>query len=293
MGCPCEIGLYSQSRDQARSAFRAAEKEVRRLDRKYSHYRGDSYLSKINHQAASPDGIEVDDETAGLLDYAEVQYQSSEGLFDITAGALSAIWDRINVLPQKHLLAVALSRTGWHQVCWDGKTLRMPAGMKIDPGGLVKEYAADRAALELKTRGIRSAFVDLGGDLHFLGPHPDGRPWQTGIRNPNGEANAVATIEVCSGGLASSGDYERYSKIGDKQYGHIINPKTGWPANAHGDALLSASALAPSCLLAGSITTLALLAGSDAGLSFLEDSGVPWLAVRPDSRISGTIQAVA
>ena len=92
---------------------------------------------------------------------------------------------------------------------------------------------------------------------------------------------AIASIEVQSGGLASSGDYERYSEIDGKRYGHIINPATGWPVSG----LASVSVLAPSCLVAGSVSTVAMLAGVDDGLSLLHESGLPWLAIHSDFRV--------
>jgi thiamine biosynthesis lipoprotein len=155
----------------------------------------------------------------------------------------------------------------------------------LDLGGVVKEYAADRAAGILKTLGFESGYADLGGDLHFMGPHPNGRGWQTGIRHPDGGKQAIASIEVQSGGLASSGDYERYSEIDGKRYGHIINPQTGWPVSG----LAAVSVLAPSCLVAGSVSTLAMLAGVNDGLSLLRDSGLPWLAIHRDFQVEGTL----
>jgi thiamine biosynthesis lipoprotein len=281
MGCPCEIHLYARSHNDALAAFGRAESEIHRLDRKYSHYRDDSELQRIQHKAARAGGVKVDRETAALLDYAQTQFELSSGLFDVTARALSALWDRVEVLPDEQQIQQALEQTGWNRLDWDGEVLKAPAGLSLDLGGVVKEYAADRAAGILKTMGFESGFADLGGDLHFIGPHPDGKRWQTGIRHPGGSQQAIASIEVQSGGLASSGDYERYSEIDGIRYGHIINPETGWPVNG----LAGVSVLAPSCLVAGSVTTLAMLAGVDDGLSLLRESGLSWLAIHSDFRV--------
>ncbi len=161
--------------------------------------------------------------------------------------------------------------------------------MSFDLGGMVKEYAADRAAVILKKAGFRSGYVDLGGDLHILGPHPDGQPWRAGIRDPLSEGKVLAAVEVGSGGLASSGDYERFSEIDGQRYGHIINPITGWPVSTGDGHLTAVSAVAPSCLLAGSVTTLAMLAGADRGLTLLGESGLSWLAVGSKGLVSGTL----
>jgi len=230
-----------------------AATEVHRLDLKYSHYREDSYLARMQERAARPEGVEVDGETAGLLNYAETQFKISGGLFDISTRRLSALWDRIKSIPEKRQISAALEKTGWHRVQWKAPGLKIPEGMELDLGGMVKEYAADRAAGLLLKAGFRSGYVDLGGDLHFLGPHPDGRPWKVGIRNPEKKRGAVAAVDLYSGGLATSGDYERFSTIDGRRYGHIINPRTGWPVNPGATGLSAVSSVAPHCLVAGSV----------------------------------------
>ena len=274
MGCPGEICLYAATRSDAEVAFTAAEAEVHRLDRKYSHYRADSGLTEYQRRAAEPSGWPADPETAGLLEFARTQFEASSGRFDITAGHLSALWEHRSVVPSDEQVADALALTGWQKLGWDGTTLRMPAGMRFDLGGIVKEYAADRAALAMRSLGIDHGYIDLGGDFHVLGPHPDGCPWRVGIRHPRQEGQALAAIEVTHGGLATSGDYERCSIIDGVRYGHLINPMTGWPVQG----LVTVSVTAPNCLLAGAMSTLAMLLDKDAGLALLETSGLSWLA---------------
>jgi thiamine biosynthesis lipoprotein len=289
MGCPCEVWLYARSRAAARRGFLVVEQEVRRLDRKYSHYRADSLLARLQRQAAGPGGVEVDEETASLLNYAQTQYEVSGGRFDVTSGRLSRLWDRVDALPDPAAIDAALENTGWDSVHWDGKVLKLPPEMRLDLGGLVKEYAADRAAALLKRAGFCGGYVDLGGDMHFLGPHPDGSPWQAGIRHPGHRDRAVAMVAIRAGGLASSGDYERFSEIDGRRYGHIIDPRTGWPVDGGTAGLAAASATAPSCLLAGSASTLAMLLGRKHGIPFLRRSGLPWLTVTAGGTVSGTL----
>lgn len=278
MGCPAEICLYAGSRESASAAFALVEEEVNRLDRKYSHYRDDSDLASMLRDASRPQGVRVDDETAALLHFSDTQHRLSEGRFDITAERLSALWDRRTCLPSAGDIAGALALTGWSKVNWsgagpDGPVLKLPAGMRLDLGGVVKEYAVDRAAFLLKSAGYAAGYVDLGGDLNVLGPHPGGKPWIIGIRNPRGPG-AIAAVQVSRGGLATSGDYERCSLIGGKRYSHIIDPRTGWPVQG----LASVSVMAPTCLLAGAMSTLALLLNPEEAIGFLAASGLRWLA---------------
>jgi len=279
MGCPCKIKIYAESVTLARDGFDLVEKEVQRLNLKYSHYREDSYLSRMQQWAARPCGTDVDEETSALLNYAETQFRISDGMFDITTRCLSSLWDRMEKIPDESRIRAALESTGWDRVQWNGRRLKIPPGLRFDLGGLVKEYAADRSAGLLIKVGFRSGYVDLGGDLHFLGPHPDGKPWRVGIRNPAGGNIPVAAVDVRSGGLASSGDYERYSEINGQRYSHMINPRTGWPLNSTVDGLSAVSVLAPSCLLAGSVSTIVMLLGRKKGIQLLEQSGLRWLAI--------------
>lgn len=285
MGCPCEIGVYSSDPKLARLAIADAENEVHRLDRKYSHFRNDSFITRLQASARQLGSVDVDEETSALLDYAEMQFKLSEGLFDVTAGRLARLWHKRVDLPSDISLDKALQTTGWSKLQWQYGHLTMPPGMQLELGGLVKEYAADRAALLLKRRKMNSSFVELGGDIHVIGPHPNGTPWNMGIRKPGYKnkknETAIADIPIFKGGLATSGNYERSTLINGKHYGHIINPKTGWPVNS----FQSVSVVAPSCLLAGSISTLAMLMGQEAGLDMLQESGLAWLAQSVDGVI--------
>lgn len=277
MGCPCEIRLYEAQLSSARQAIDAAIAEVDRLDRKYSLYRSDSLLSEINRSAGRGESIKVDEETAGLLDYADQEYQLSEGLFDITAGALWRVWDfHATGLPDTAAISLALGVTGWHEVEWQRPFLFLPlAGLALDFGGIAKEYAADRAAVILREHGIKHALVDLGGDISVAGPQPGGRGWSVGIKDPASPDQAIAVIELHSGGLATSGDYERFIEIDGARFSHIINPKTGWPVQG----FASISVQASSCLAAGAISTVAMLKGKPGDHGFLKDTGLAFLSI--------------
>jgi thiamine biosynthesis lipoprotein len=273
MACPAELCVYACSATEARTALLVAVRESSRLDRKYSHYREDSDLAILQHNASQPGGKRVDGETAALLNFAACQFQQSDGRFDITAGHLTHLWEQAPQIPSGPEIAAALSMTGWHRVAWDGHTLILPAGMHLNLGAIVKEYAADRIVLLLRRQGFDSGYVDLGGDLHFIGPHPDGRPWQVGIRHPRA-VGTVAGIGVSRGGLATSGDYERFRLYVGRRYSHILDARSGWPVAG----LASVSVLAPCCLLAGAASTLAMLLDKDEAIEWLAESGLCWLA---------------
>lgn len=282
MASDCEVHIAGASSEaDARRAADAAIDEVRRIEAKYSRYRGDSVVSVINASAGRGTAVRVDDETADLLAYADQMYRASDGLFDITSGVLSRAWDfRAGRVPTHDALCTLRQCVGWSLA----KLVRSPghntfelprARMEIDFGGFGKEYAADRAAVQLQQHGVRHGFANLGGDIRIVGPRPDGVAWQLAIRHPREQGKPLATIALRDGALATSGDYERYFiGPGGQRYCHVLNPQTGWPVQGW----RSISVVAPICLAAGSMCTIAMLKGEQA-LRFLTDQASDFLAM--------------
>ena len=266
MGGDCLLLLFAESEDNADEAAAAAEVEVARIERRYSRYRDDSDLVAINRVAEAGGSIEVDDETAGLLEFAWTCHRLGGGLFDISSGRLRAAWPFTgDASPQLALIESLLADVGLDKVGWEPPRLTFSRpGMALDFGGIGKEYAADRAGEICAALGIRHGFVDLGGDIHVIGPQPDGSPWRIGIRHPRLPETVLATLAVGQGGVATSGDYERFIEIDGQRHSHILDPFTGWPVRG----LSSVTAVADRCLVAGSVTTIAMLKGR---------SGVSWL----------------
>ncbi len=286
MGSPCEVQLYARRVDQAQAAAALALADIQRLEARYSRYRKDSYLAEINRCAAAGGAMEVDPETASLLDYAQTCYRQSGGLFDITSGILRQAWRfELGKLPDLQQIAGLLDKIGWEKVVWEAPTLRFPMpGMEIDLGGVVKEYAADRAAVLCLQAGIGHGLVNLGGDIKIIGPHPDGGPWRVGIRHPRRNA-VLETVALTSGAMASSGDYERCIVVGNTRYGHVLNPKTGWPVAK----LAAVSVIADFCVVAGSASTIAMLKERQ-GPKWLRSLGLKHVWVDVKGGVGGSLR---
>ena len=274
-----EIVVAGVPRAIADAAAQQAAAEVRRIEAKYSRYRADSVISRINAAAGSGHAVPVDDETAGLLDFAARLFELSQGRFDISSGPLRRAWDfRSGRVPSDAALAALLPLVGWPLVERDagGVHLTRP-GMELDFGGIGKEYAADRAQAVLAQAGLRHGFVNLGGDLRVLGPQADGRPWTFGIQHPRRADAVCAQVLLAQGALATSGDYERFFITPDgRRCCHILDPRSGQPV-AHWQ---SVSVIAPLCTAAGALATIAMLSGA-AATTFLREQGVAFLAVDP------------
>jgi len=287
MGSPCALHLYAESDARAEAVACRAIAEVARLEGKYTRYRDDSETARINRSAGDPAGVEVDAETAALLDYADTSHRESGGLFDITSGILRRAWDfESRRLPAAHEIAALLDRVGWDRIRWERPRLVLPLeGMQVDFGGLVKEYAADRVAELCRRLGLRHGLVDLGGDLCVVGPHPNGAAWRLGIRDPRSPETACASVALSQGALASSGDYERFMIVDGRRYGHILDPRSGWPV----DGLASVSVVAPHCLIAGTASTVAMLKGEEHGPRWLDELGLPSLRITRDGVLTGSL----
>lgn len=290
MGCPCEIQLSAADGQQAKQAAELAIADVRRLEARYSRYRSDSLLTAINRVAAAGGGLAVDQETASLLDYAAACHAQSDGLFDVTSGLLRQAWrfDR-GGLPDQALIDNLLERIGWHKLRWERPRLEFPLpGMELDFGGIVKEYAADRAAALCRDAGVRHGLVNLGGDIKLVGPRADGSPWRVGLGHPRQAGATIQTLALSEGAVASSGDYERCVIVEGVRYGHVLNPKTGWPVRH----LAAVSVVGDFCVVAGSASTIAMLK-EEQGPAWLDGMGLPHLWVDVDGNIGGPLAEAA
>lgn len=276
MGCPCELRFHAGTKRAFARAARKCVAEVRRFERKYSRYRPDSVTSKIN-RAAGVAPVRIDAETAAILKYATVCHEQSGGLFDMTSGVFRRVWHRKRtVLPTQSELDDCLALVGWEKVeHFENHTYLPIDGMELDFGGVVKEYAADAAAITARQAGICHGLINLGGDICIVGPQPGGDPWRVCIVHPVNIDSAIATVSLTDGALTTSGNYERYVEIEGARYSHLIDPRTGWPVQG----LLSVSVAAAQAIVAGSISSIALLHAASEGLDWLERCGSTFLAV--------------
>ena len=289
MASPCVMHIVSRDELVAELAASVAIDEVRRIERRYSRYRPDSELSRINEVAQAGGETEVDAETAALFDFAFEAHDKSGGLFDITSGLLRRAWNfGSRALPAAADLHALLARVGLRHVIWRNPVVAFSRpGVGIDFGGIGKEYAVDRSVAVLREFGITSGLVDLGGDIGVVGPHPDGTPWSIGIAHPRRAKEVMLSVSMADGGLASSGDYERFMEIDGTRYCHILDPRTGMSCQG----LMAVSVVASNCLAAGAIATSAMLKGRD-GPSWLAGLGLPHFYVDDEGAAGGTLAPV-
>jgi len=273
MKSPCEVWLETTQVD-AEKLTQWAANEAQRIEYKYSRFRDDSVLSQINKNAG--DWQTLDNETASLLQFADECWQLSDGLIDITIGAYMKLWcfDGKTPPPARKLLKATADNVGWEKVELKTNQFFLPANMQIDLGGIGKEYAVDSIALALANKlSSGGIMVNFGGDLSAIRVKTDKTPWTIGVENIKNSQQALNTIKLYQGAIATSGSTKRFAvDKKSKPLGHILNPKTGWPV-AHGPA--SVTIVANTATQCGLLSTLAMLKGKQAE-EFLQQEDVKY-----------------
>ena len=255
------------------------------LEARYSRYRAYSIVSVINQRAGSGIFTEVDAETQALLDLAGRLWGASGGLFDITSGPLRQVWDfRAGGGADPAQIELTLPLVGWEQIEWQGSSIHLPTpGVEIDLGGLAKEYAVDSAISLMRNLKVTSAMIELAGDVATIGDS-NNTPWRVGIQDPEGTGSLCA-VQLSNAAIATSGNYARRIDFEGKQYGHLLNPQTGWPV----EGPTSVSVLDSHCLTAGAVATAACLHSEKDARAWLEHAALPWLMVSSTGKRSGPI----
>lgn len=275
MASPCEILIACDQLDIADDMLDMAVTEALRIEHKYSRFIAQNCLWQLNHAYGHKQLI--DEETWQLLAFAKQCFQLSDGLFDISAGPLMELWrfDPKAQLPEYTRILAAKALVGFERIEFDSRHIEMPSGMKLDFGGIAKEYAVDRVAYELaECYPDIPVLVNFGGDIAC--PVPKVNPWQVGIEDPRHLDRAASVLAISQGALATSGDTRRFFEVDGKRYGHIVDPRTGYPV-VH--APRSVTVLGPNCVTAGMLATMAMLQGQDAE-AFLQQQDVKFSIFR-------------
>ncbi len=251
MGTTFTVALYGEDRERLEAAADAAFAEVRRLERMLSNYRPGSELSRLNREAGERP-VRVSDELFDLLAACVEYSRASEGTFDITVGPLMKVWGfyrGTGRLPSPEEVKAALAKVGYRRLLLDReqRTVRFTEpGVELDPGGIGKGYAVDRMVAILKEHGVHTALVSASGSsIYGLGAPPgDPEGWEVRIRHPRDETQTIETLRLKNCSISTSGSYEKFFVAAGKTYSHIMDPRTGYPA----EGVVSVSVVAPRTL---------------------------------------------
>jgi len=251
MGSVFTIAAYGHSRSQLSAGVETAFQEVRRIDQLLSNYRAASELSEVNRDAAQRP-VRVSPELFELLEKCQQYSRLSEGAFDWTVGPLMKVWGFYRDsgrLAGPAEVAAALGRVGYQRILLDRErrtvSFSVP-GMELDPGGIGKGYAVDRMADLLREAGLEAALISAAGSsIYALGAPPgEQRGWYVRIRGPKSEAATAGEVYLLNQSLSTSGAYEKFFQAEGRTYSHIMDPRTGYPAQG----MASVAVVAPRTL---------------------------------------------
>lgn len=237
MGTVARVVVGASEKVSACECERIARSVFEEIEADLSLYRTNSQLSRLN-AAAGLDWVPVGPHLRRNLELA-VQYAGlSEGAFDVTIGPLVRLWGFSGgppppEVPSDAAIQVAREKIGMrHLQLGEGKALLAQRGMVVDLGGIAKGYAVDLCWEALRQRGARDFLVDLGGNIRVSGTPETGHAWRVGVRNPFvREGGILGKVEMSDGmAIATAGNYERFVTINGKRYSHIIDPRSGRPA---------------------------------------------------------------
>jgi FAD:protein FMN transferase len=250
------------SKKKADMAAQKAFDEIERIENLMSPYRDKSDVFRINRDAAVK-SVLVSSETFSLLQRSNKIAIMTKGSFDITWAPLGKIWNykrTMDSFPSKHQVVGELRKVGYEKLGLHPGTSKVSffiPGMKIGLGGIAKGYAVSQAGKVLLEEDVTSFIVEEGGDLQVYGTKM-GQKWRTGIMYP-GEKKLIAILEMDSGdSIATSGNYERFIEYKGKKYSHILDPRTGYPADT---GLLSVSVISKDPVLSDALATAITVMG--------------------------------
>jgi thiamine biosynthesis lipoprotein len=268
LGTHCVIQFRHRDDDVARDFPVAALGWLSAFEAKFSRFRPDSIISKIN-AAAGREWVHVDAETDQLLDLAANLHRLTDGILDPTMLPLLRVWDWKTLhekLPDKDEIKAALALTGFGKIQRKPGMVYLPKeGMGLDFGGFGKEFAVDQLVSLARKHGIRDALIDLGRDLYAIGGNGRHPFWHVGLEDARHTGACWGGLAVSDFGVAVSGDGLRRFEHNGVRYGHILDPRSGWPV---ANGLRGVSVLAPTCLQAGIYSTAIFVLGLKDGLRF-------------------------
>ncbi len=277
MGTVWNIEVVDHGRpDQARAAIEKAYVELQRIDALMSEWKPESPISQVN-EAAGKHSVEVPAELREMLERS-IQYSSiTSGTFDVTWRGMGNIWHFDDTFrpPTRAAVEAAKKKVNYRAIQIDGNRIFLPAGMSIGLGGIAKGYAVDRAAQLLTRAGFPDSLVDGGGDVMISGTR-QGQPWRLGIqdpRQPHGTILGMMRLTNCA--LVTSGDYERFRIVDGIRYHHIIDPRTGYPANASMSVSVLSHTAEQGVVLAKGVFIL----GGDQGMALAGRQGIEVLLI--------------
>lgn len=231
-----------------------------------------SEIYSMNHRSGGQTEFELSDDTASLIATGLKYCEISGGAFDITIEPLSSLWnftDGRHVIPPEEEIREAAEKVGYENVKLEGDTLTfLSPDTSLDLGGIAKGYIADRIKDYLLDAGVKSAVINLGGNVLCVGNRPDGTPFHVALQKPFAEKRETfETLAIDGLSVVVSGVYERHFIVDGKNYHHLLDPKTGWP---YDNGLISTAIISESSADGDALSTACFALGLEKGMELAD-----------------------
>lgn len=278
MGTVVEIQVKDKDEVKAHRAISSAFDEIKRIDNLFSSYNSESIVWEINHSFEHPS---LSEELVSLLVFSDSIWRLSNGSFDVSLGNLIELWGFSNQkpsVPNKKKIIESLASSGWKNVqLKNDNSISLVNKTNLDFGAVAKGYAVDRAIDLIKISGVSAALVNAGGEVKGFG-----NDWIVGIQHPRNKNEMLGKLKLNDMSVATSGDYEQFFEVNGKRYHHILNPKTGMPANE----CQSVTVVCKENKLADALATAVFVMGIEDGLKLVNTlDNVEAMIIASDGKI--------
>ncbi|MDH4210491.1 MAG: FAD:protein FMN transferase [candidate division WOR-3 bacterium] len=267
-GAQCNVKFQFIHEYRAKEIIDVLDLELTRLDSLLNYFSDKSLLSELNRNSR----VKAPSDIVFLVTLSDSVSRLTGGLFDITIAPLLEIWGFYlgePKMPGAGEISRAIGLVDYTKIQIKEDSIIIEPGMRVDLGGIAQGFAADRAADILRQNHVKSAIIDIGGEIITIGRSPEKRPWRVGIRNPRG-GGVIETIDMKDSAVSTSGDYEKFFIIGNQRHPHILNPHTGLPAKE----FASVTVCADNAAFADAMSTAIAVMGATRGIQFLDSLGI-------------------
>lgn len=249
MTTKCTLQIYASTKLDLEEICQKVEQNTKALEKKYNFYNANSYLNRsINNRHKQK--IKIDKQTSQVLKKVRELSEKVNYLFDISVGTYQHCYGAKTLEEFKKCAKPLKEISGFNSWSINGKYLEFShKDIKLDLGGVIKEYAVDEAARVLKENGVYSAIINFGGDIYALGQKPNADAFNIGVKNPKNKEQNLLHVKVANQALTTSANYERSYDIEDKNFSHILSKKQ------NSKDILSATIISNSVLKSGIYST--------------------------------------
>ena len=287
LGSPFEITVVSKDSVEGKQFTDLAIAEVKRIENQISDWIPTTPISLVNKNAGIQ-AVKVDSEVFDLVERAIKISQLTDGAFDISYASMDKIWKfdgSMTTMPTEEMIKKSVAKIGYKNIVLDksNQTIFLKlAGMKLGLGGIGQGYIADKVRDLLVTNGCKSGIVNVSGDINAWGKQINQNPWTIGIINPMNKNKVFATFPLENSSVETSGNYEKYVMFNGIRYSHIIDPRTGYPAQG----VVSVSVFAKQTEIADALATGIFVLGVEVGLDLVNQlKGIECIIVDDKGKI--------